>query len=130
MTIETDIAVVGAGPCGCFSALVAAKSGARIAVFEEHSKVGFPMHCAGHLSLSGLKQLGLKLPSSLIENTFRSASFFSPFGKKFFVRFPSPVTCAINRTLFDQYLANIASKKRVQFFLGSKVKKIVQQQSG
>jgi digeranylgeranylglycerophospholipid reductase len=130
LTIETDIVVIGAGPCGCFSALVAAKSGARIAVFEEHSKVGFPMHCAGHLSLSGLEQLGLKLPSSLIENTFRGASFFSPFGKKFFVRFPSPVTCAINRTLFDQYLANIASKKRVQFFLGSKVKKIVQQQSG
>jgi digeranylgeranylglycerophospholipid reductase len=130
LTVETDIAVVGAGPCGCFSALVAAKSGARLAVFEEHTKFGFPTHCAGHLSLSGLEQLGLKLSSFLIENTFRGAIFFSPSGKKVSIRFPSPVTCVINRALFDQYLANIASKKGVQFFLGSKVKKIVQQQNG
>lgn len=130
MTIETDIVVVGAGPCGSFSALAAAKLGVRVAVFEEHSTVGVPVHCAGHLSLSGLKRLGLKLPSFLVENTFRGAFFFSPSGKRFSVRFPSPVTCTINRESFDQYLANIASGTGAQFFLSSRVKTIIEQQDG
>jgi len=130
VTIETDIAVVGAGPCGSFSALVAAKSGTRVAVFEEHPTVGVPAHCAGHLSISGLKRLGLRLPSFLVENTFRGVVFFSPSGKQFSIRFPSPVTCTINRKLFDEHLANIASNAGAQFFLSSRVKTIIEQQNG
>jgi digeranylgeranylglycerophospholipid reductase len=130
VTIETDIAVVGGGPAGSFSALFAANSGARVTVFEEHSTIGSPTHCAGHVSLSGLKQLGLDLPSPLIENTFRSAAFFSPSGKRFSVRFPSPMTCAIDRQLLDQHLASIASSKGARFLLGSRVKLIIEQQRG
>ena len=130
MTIETDIAVVGAGPCGSFSAFIGAKSGTRVAVFEEHPTVGVPAHCAGHLSISGLKRLGLRLPSFLVENTFRGVVFFSPSGKQFSVRFPSPVTCTINRELFDEHLANIASNAGAQFFLSSRVKTIIEQQNG
>jgi digeranylgeranylglycerophospholipid reductase len=130
VTTETDIAVVGGGPSGSFSALFAANSGAKVTVFEEHPTIGSPTHCAGHVSLSGLKQLGLKLPSPILENTFRSAAFFSPSGKRFFVRFPSPVTCAIDRELLDQHLANIASNKGARFLLRSRVKLVVQQQDG
>jgi len=125
VTIETDIIVIGAGPCGSFSALTAAKLGAKVAVFEEHPTVGVPTHCAGHLSLSGLKRIGLKLPSSLVENTFKGAVFFSPSGKQFFVRFPLPVTCTINRELFDQHLANIAARLGAHYFLNSRVKSLV-----
>lgn len=127
VTIETDIIIVGAGPCGSFSALTAAKLGAKVAVFEEHPTIGIPAHCAGHLSLSGLKRLGLKLPSSLVENTFKGAAFFSPSGKRFSIHFPSPVTCVINRALFDQYLANIASDAGARFFLGSRVQSILKE---
>jgi len=130
VTIETDIAVVGAGPAGAFSALFAARSGAGVIVFEEHPVIGSPTHCAGHVSLDGLRQLGLKLPSSFVENSFRSATFFSPSGRRFGVRFPSPVTCAIDRKLLDQYLARTASNKGVQFLLSSRVKSIVKRQDG
>ena len=129
MTIETDVAVIGAGPSGSFSALFAAESGVKVTVFEEHPTIGSPTHCAGHVSLSGLMQLGLELPSSIIENTFRSAAFFSPSGKRFSVRFPSPVTCAVNRRLLDQHLVNIASSKGARFLLGSRVKPIVERQN-
>jgi digeranylgeranylglycerophospholipid reductase len=129
VTIETDVAVIGAGPSGSFSALFAAESGAKVTVFEEHPTIGSPTHCAGHVSLSGLKQLGLELPSSIVENTFRSAVFFSPSGKRFSVRFPSPVTCAVNRRLLDQHLANIASSKGAQFLLSSRAKPIVERQN-
>jgi geranylgeranyl reductase family protein len=125
VTVETDIAVVGAGPCGSLAALTAAKKGAKVAVFEEHSTVGIPNHCAGHLSLSGLKRLGLTLPSSMIENTFRSARFISPSGKQFSMRFPFPVTCAINRQLLDQHLSKMASDTGVQYFFNSRVEALV-----
>jgi len=130
VTIETDIAVVGGGPAGSFSALFAPKSGARVTVFEEHPTIGSPTHCAGHMSLSGLKQLGLELPSSLVENTFRNAVFFSPSGKRFSIRFPSSVTCAVNRTLLDQHLANVASSKGVRFLLSSRAEPVVKPQNG
>jgi len=129
VTIETDVAIIGAGPSGSFSALFAAESGAKVTVFEEHPTIGSPTHCAGHVSLNGLKQLGLELPSSIVENTFRSAVFFSPSCKRFSVRFPSPVTCAVNRRLLDQHLANIASSKGAQFLLSSRAKPTAKRQN-
>jgi geranylgeranyl reductase family protein len=127
--METDIAVVGAGPCGSLAALTAAKKGVKVAVFEEHSKVGVPNHCAGHMSLNGLKRLGLTLPSSTVENIFKSAVFVSPSGKQFSVNFPSPVTCVVNRELFDQHLARLASAVGVRYFLNSRVKALIREKT-
>jgi flavin-dependent dehydrogenase len=50
MNPNTDVAVVGGGPCGSFAALTAAKLGANVTVFEEHEEIGVPSHCAGHFS--------------------------------------------------------------------------------
>jgi len=38
--LETDIAIVGAGPAGLSAAIYASKFGAKVLVFEENSKVG------------------------------------------------------------------------------------------
>jgi len=108
---DSDVVVVGAGPCGSFAAFAAAKLGADVVVYEEHKKIGVPAHCPGHLSLSGLRRLGLKLPSRLIENEFRGAIFYSPSGKQFRVRLDSSVTGVVNRELFDQYLADLAKRQ-------------------
>lgn len=129
MTVETDIAVVGAGPCGSLAALTATKRGAKVTVFEEHPTVGVPSHCAGHLSLNGLKHLGLTLPSSTVENMFKSAVFVSPSGKQFSVSFPSPVTCVVNRELFDQHLAKMASDVGVRYFLNSRVEALIREKT-
>lgn len=126
MNGKADIVVVGGGPCGSFSALAAAKLGAKVVVCEEHEKVGVPSHCAGHLSLSGLRRLGLlPLPAKVVENEFRSAVFFSPSGREFSVMFASPVTCVVNRELFDRYLAELAVKAGVEYCLGVRADSIV-----
>ena len=122
MDEKADIAVVGGGPCGSFSALTAARLGAEVSVFEEHREIGVPKHCAGHLSIAGLKRLGLRLPHGIIENEFKGAIFHSPSGKKFVIRRASPVTCVVNRELFDKYISNLAMKSGVRYFLESRVK--------
>jgi digeranylgeranylglycerophospholipid reductase len=118
---KTDIVVVGGGPCGSYSALAAAKLGADVIVFEEHKEIGVPSHCAGHISLRGLRQLGLKLPQRVVENEFKGALFYSPSGREFCVRFASPVTCVLNRALFDKHLAELAEKAGVKYHLGARV---------
>ncbi len=121
LTDSSDVVVVGAGPCGSYSASVAAKLGMDVAVCEEHKEIGVPAHCLGHLSLSGLKRLGLNLPTGVVENEFKGAVFHSPSGKRFKVKLDSPVTCVVNRKSLDRHLAELAMKAGTQYQLQSRV---------
>jgi len=126
LTNEFDSVVVGGGPCGSFSALTVAKLGAKVAVCEEHESIGIPTHCTGHLSLNGLKRLRLHpLPKRIVENKFRDVTFYSPSGREFSIRVNSPVTCTINRELFDKHLADLAIKAGVEYRLGSRVESLI-----
>jgi digeranylgeranylglycerophospholipid reductase len=122
---KTEIAVVGGGPCGSFSALTAAKLGADVAVFEEHKEIGVPSHCPGHISLKGLQQLGVSLPQKIFENKIKAAVFHSSSGRELRVRFASPVTCVLNRALFDRHLAELAEKAGVKYHLRARVDSFV-----
>jgi digeranylgeranylglycerophospholipid reductase len=125
MKKDSDVIVIGGGPCGSFTAFNLAKKSAGVTVFEEHDEIGFPSHCPGHLSIKGLKQLGLyPLPEGIVENTFCGATFHSPKGKSFSVRFSQPVTCAVNRVLFDKYIAEMAKDAGVQYYLNSRVESL------
>ena len=105
MNTETDIVVVGGGPCGSYSAYTAAKLGSKVVVFEEHKDIGSPNHCAGHLNISSLKRLGINVPHNAIENEIKGVTFYSPKGNKFVLRFKEPVTYVVNREIFDKHLA-------------------------
>jgi len=118
---KADVVVVGAGPSGSFSALTEAEMGAEVVVCEEHKEVGLPSHCAGHISIKGLKRLGLHLPAKLVENEIKGAVFYSPSGQEFRVRLASPVTYVIDRAMFDNHLAQLAEKAGTKFLLGTKV---------
>lgn len=122
----SDAIVIGGGPCGSFTALNLAKLGVNVKVFEEHGEIGVPSHCAGHLSITGLKLLGLyPLPSRIVENTFYGAIFHSPKGKEFSVRLSSPVTCVVNRVLFDKHVAEIAEDAGAHYSLNSMVESLI-----
>ncbi|MCW4000238.1 MAG: NAD(P)/FAD-dependent oxidoreductase [Candidatus Bathyarchaeota archaeon] len=119
---DPDIAIVGAGPAGSYTALQLAKLGIKAAVYEEHSQIGVPSHCAGHISIRSLRNLGLyPLPSGIEENRFRAANFYSPHGTKFSLHLSCPVTVALNRARFDGYLAEMAQAAGAQFRLGARV---------
>ncbi len=124
---ETEIAIVGAGPAGAFTALNLAKLGLaqKVAVFEEHDVVGRPSHCAGHLNIKSLNKLGIRLPEKVIENRIRGARFYSPNGLSFEVKRESPVTLVVNRELFDQMIAREAEKLGVMFHLNCRVRQLL-----
>jgi len=122
----SDVIVIGGGPCGVFAAFNLAKHGVNVTVYEEHKEIGVPSHCAGHLSIKGLKNLGFhSFPNGIVENVFYGAIFHSPKGRSFSIRFPKPATCVVNRALFDKYIAEMAKEVGVQFYLDSRVESLI-----
>jgi len=120
-----DVVVVGGGPVGSYAALHLAKLGVKTAVFEEHPSIGFPSHCAGHISIRSLRGMGLyPLPKGIVENTFCAANFHSPAGTKFSLHLSCPVTVALNRARFDQYIAEQAQEAGASFVLASRVQSL------
>jgi digeranylgeranylglycerophospholipid reductase len=121
-----DAIVIGGGPAGSFSSYELAKRGLGVTVFEEHNEVGFPSHCAGHLSIRSLRNLDLyPLPEGIVENTFSAANFYSSKGTKFSVHLAQPVTCAVNRARFDGYLAEKAQAAGARYQLGVRVQSLL-----
>jgi digeranylgeranylglycerophospholipid reductase len=120
-----DVVVVGGGPVGSYAALHLAKLGVKTAVFEEHPSIGFPSHCAGHISIRSLRGMELyPLPKGIVENTFCAANFHSPAGTKFSLHLSCPVTVALNRARFDQYIAEQAQEAGASFVLASRVQSL------
>lgn len=123
---STDAVIIGGGPVGSYAALNLAKLGVKVTVYEEHPEIGLPSHCAGHISIRSLRNIGLyPLPNGIVENTFTAANFYSPFGTKFSLHLSSPVTTALNRARFDNYIANQAKAAGAEFVLGTRVQSLI-----
>jgi len=121
-----DAMIIGGGPAGSYAALNLAKLGVKVTVFEEHPEIGLPSHCAGHLSIRSLSTMGLyPLPEGIVENTFSIANFYSPAGTKFSLHLSRPVTAAVNRSRFDQYLAGQAETAGARFVLNARVQSLI-----
>lgn len=122
---QADAVIIGAGPAGSYTALRLAMLGAKTYVYEEHSEIGVPSHCAGHISINSLKKLGyFPLPEGIVENTFNAANFYSPSGTSFSLHLKKPVTCVLNRAKFDQHIAAQAKQAGATFHLGTPVKSL------
>lgn len=72
MSREFDVIVIGAGPVGCYAGLTAARNGCSVAIFEEHSAIGWPRHDPGWLMESDFAEsvvgsLGRAVPWSRID---------------------------------------------------------------
>lgn len=119
-----DAVVIGGGPAGLIYAETLARLGHTVTVFEEHSKIGKPDHCAGLLSFSGLEKIRIKPPKNAIQNIVYGAKIYSPKGIEIEIRTKEPKAYVLDRAKFDSFLAEQVEKKGGIIKLSSRVLKI------
>jgi geranylgeranyl reductase family protein len=128
--LRLDAIVVGAGPAGLLAASKIAEGGHSVLVLEEHPEVGKPDHCAGLLSSSGLKSLGIKPLDDFVQNTVSGARIHAPSGHSILVERGKREAFVIDRGRFDSWLAREASSKGAEIVTGQRVSKIGKFESG
>lgn len=128
---EYDIAVIGGGPAGLISAITAAQKNISVVLFESKEEIGLHEHCAGLLSVEGLKSLNLlNLPNNIIQNNqIIGSKIYSPSGKMVIVEKPTVTAWVVDRSLFNKHLKMLAIKKGVKIETSSRVIEITRDQN-
>ncbi len=106
MTLDCDIAVIGAGPAGSRTARDAARAGLRVRLIEEHRAVGVPSHCSGLISPRTLQESGLGDDAAIHRIT--GAFVHTQAGASVALGGAETKAVAINRIKWDQALADQA----------------------
>jgi len=107
---RTGVVVVGGGPSGLLAAMSAAQF-SDVLLLEEHKTFGQPSHCGGLLSLDANEKLGVDIGKDLVLNSIRGFVFHSPSGFELEVDAGRPCAQVIERSLFDQHLAELAERR-------------------
>ena len=128
--MRTEAAVIGAGPAGLIAAEVISSKGFNTTVFEEHSNIGRPDHCAGIISVEGFDRLGIPLDDSFYMNTIKGGRLYSADGTCIEIRDRKPRAHIIKRSVFDAYLAKKAEEAGVDIRTLTRVKEIASTKKG
>jgi geranylgeranyl reductase family protein len=125
---SADVLVVGGGPGGLFAAAKLAGSGVRTVVCEEHSTIGEPVHCTGIIAAESFDEFDLPRQTTL--NTLTAATFVSPSGVRLDYRTSTPLATVIDRSAFDQSLAQRAEAAGADIRCGIRISTIEIDRSG
>jgi len=104
---------------------VISKQGFSVEVFEEHERVGYPVHCAGMVSVEGFRRLGIKPDPVFHQNTILGGKIFSSDGGCITIRDKKPRAYIIDRGKLDAYLADVAESNGANINTGSRVDRII-----
>ncbi|ABN57330.1 geranylgeranyl reductase [Methanoculleus marisnigri JR1] len=104
---------MGAGPAGSAAARACAKEGLKTLCIEEHGTIGYPVQCAGLLSVSALAECNVSNCSVL--NEVSGARMVSGLGGE--LLFDAGVTKAyvVDRCLLDREMAQKAADAGAEF---------------
>jgi geranylgeranyl reductase family protein len=117
-----DVAVIGAGPAGLYTALLLAEEGFDVAVLEEHGEIGTPTHCTGVVSdeISDL----FKVPESLVLNRPTDCAIVSPAGHTVWLRAADEGIAVLDRGQFDAELGAEALRAGAEIRTGTRVERV------
>jgi len=101
--MQKDVIVVGAGPAGLL--LASSIRNLDVVVFEEHSRVGFPKHCAGIVGCETAEMITSTISPKIIDYKYRDILFKTP---NYTVRlvFKREAAFHVNRPLLEEALAS------------------------
>lgn len=106
-----NIAIIGAGPIGCYTGYLLAKCGHDVSIYENHAQVGAPVQCTGILT-SEFDKFGIPVDSFLV-NTINKITVHSP-SQEVSINQKNYVVC---RYKFDNFLANLAVAAGAKIFV-------------
>ncbi len=127
MTPDYDVIVVGGGPVGGWTARNIAKAGLKVAVVEEHMKVGEPVQCAGIITPRVFDMVDFAEPSILNEVT--GANIYSPAGNKLAIGTEKVQAKIIDRTKFDSLIMDNAINAGAELISGNRVTGLIMGES-
>ncbi len=122
------VSIVGGSVAGFLAAREIASKGIDVTVYEEHREIGIPEKCDGLVSSSGMSELGLVPPSSVIQNALTKCRFFSPSMKEVDIDARKQNVVVLDRSRFDKYLAEEASRAGAKIEVGKRVSSYSQTQ--
>jgi digeranylgeranylglycerophospholipid reductase len=112
-----DIAVIGGGPVGSWTAFRLAKMGHRVTVLEKRPGIGEKHCCTGIISQECAAKYDIS--PHLIFRQVNSARIISPSGLSLGVKRPETQACIVNRQAFDRALAVKAQSQGVEYLLNT-----------
>jgi len=101
-----DALIVGGGPAGLFAARELARRGFSVVLFEEHERVGDPVHCTGVLGTESFDEFDV--PRTSILNALETVRMTAPGGISVAYSPRSIEAVVIDRRAFDESLADQA----------------------
>jgi digeranylgeranylglycerophospholipid reductase len=123
--LRTEAVVVGAGPAGLIAAREIARRGFEVKVLEEHDVVGKPNHCAGVLSVEGLRRLNVEPSPEFVQQEVMGGTLYSPGGASIRISVGRTRAYVVDRTAFDMHLADLAKDKGVEIETGHRVRNLI-----
>ncbi len=123
MTHDYDVIVVGGGPVGGWTARNIAKAGLKVAVIEEHMKVGEPVQCAGIITPRVFDMV--EFADKSILNEVKGANIYSPAGNKLTIGTEKVQAKIIDRTKFDSLIMDSAMNEGAELITGNRVTGLV-----
>ncbi len=115
MEEKYDVAVVGGGPAGLSAAYSAAKSGAKVILFEKDEAIAHSVRTSGVTWIDSMEKLGI--PSEYY-NPIRNYRFVSP-SNDLVISGNSAKSCVLDVRGMYQYLATLAAKEGARLMVRS-----------
>jgi len=117
---ECDVAIIGGGPIGGYVAKKIAQNGFKVAVFEEHKKIGDPLKCAGLVTPRVFDFLDFS-EELVVQNRIKGAHIHSPSDHILTIGGDKIHALAIDRSEFDREMINYSVEEGADIFLENKV---------
>jgi digeranylgeranylglycerophospholipid reductase len=114
-----DVGIIGGGPAGLSAARRLAAAGWSVTVFEEHPRIGTPVHCTGVLAEDVIPSMGL--PVDAVLNPLSTVRFVAPAGHSFDYTTATTEAVVIDRAAFDEGLARQAEEAGARLERGVRV---------